>query len=158
MKYIEEASTKLHEKKMQLVTAESCTGGWVAKVITDLPGSSRIFDRGFVTYSNKAKQEMLDVSKSTLEAYGAVSEQVVAEMAEGALKNSDADISLSISGVAGPGGGTTEKPVGMVCFGWAKRQEKTKTDTVYFDGDRDLIRQQAVEFALKGIIKIIKGE
>jgi len=156
MKYIKEASTKLHEKKMQVVTAESCTGGWVAKIITDLPGSSIIFDRGFVTYSNKAKQEMLDVSKSTLEEYGAVSEQVVAGMAEGALKKSDADISLSISGVAGPGGGTTEKPVGMVCFGWAKHQEKTKTDTVYFDGDRDLIRQQAVEYALKGLIKMIE--
>jgi len=158
MKYLEEVSTKLHTKKLQLVTAESCTGGWVAKVITDLSGSSAIFERGFVTYSNTAKQDMLGVSRSTLEAFGAVSEQVVAEMALGALKHSNADISLAISGIAGPGGGTPEKPVGTVCFGWAisQTQGKAHTDTAYFDGDRDLIRQQAVEYALKGIIKMIE--
>jgi len=112
-----EVSKKLHHNKLLLVSAESCTGGWVAKSITDLAGSSVIFDRGFVTYSNQAKQDMLNVSKKTLEQFGAVSEQVVKEMVEGALKNSRADIAVSISGVAGPDGGTPEKPLGMVCFG-----------------------------------------
>lgn len=156
MKYIEEVSAVLHKKKLQLVTAESCTGGWVAKIITDLPGSSIIFDRGFVTYSNEAKQEMLGVANATLEAYGAVSEQVATEMAVGALKNSNADISLSISGIAGPGGGTNEKPVGTVCFAWADKQGDVQAETTYFNGDRDFIRQQAVEYALKGIIEMIK--
>jgi nicotinamide-nucleotide amidase len=148
-------SKKLHESNLSLVSAESCTGGWVAKKMTDLAGSSAIFDRGFVTYSNQAKQDMLDVSNETLEKYGAVSEQVVIEMVEGALKYSQADIALSISGIAGPGGGTDEKPVGTVCFGWMKRGEKPIAKTVLLEGDRDKIRKQAVELSLEGIAKQI---
>jgi len=145
---------KLHENNLSVVSAESCTGGWVAKQITDLAGSSAIFDRGFVTYSNQAKQDMLGVSINTLDKYGAVSEQVVIEMVAGALENSQADIALSISGVAGPGGGTEEKPVGMVCFGWMKRGKEAKAETIIFIGDRDEIRRQAVDFSLKGVISL----
>ncbi len=152
---LEKVSKKLHKNNISVVSAESCTGGWVAKQLTDLAGSSRIFDRGFVTYSNQAKQDMLGVSTEALDNYGAVSEQVVIEMVEGALKNSQADIALSISGIAGPGGGTTEKPVGMVCFGWMKRDKEAKAETIIFTGSRDEIRRQAVDFSLKGIINLI---
>ena len=151
---LNKVSQKLHENNLSLVSAESCTGGWVAKQITDLAGSSAIFDRGFVTYSNQAKQDMLGVSINTLDKYGAVSEQVVIEMVAGALENSQADIALSISGVAGPGGGTEEKPVGMVCFGWMKRGKEAKAETIIFIGDRDEIRRQAVDFSLKGVISL----
>lgn len=153
---IREVSKNLHKNKLSIVSAESCTGGWVAKQLTDLAGSSAIFDRGFVTYSNQAKQDMLGVSTKTLGKYGAVSEQVVIEMVEGALKNSQADIALSISGIAGPGGGTTEKPVGTVCFGWMKRGGKPKAKTKKLEGDRDEIRCQAVDISLEGVIEIIK--
>ncbi|HEY0634497.1 MAG TPA: nicotinamide-nucleotide amidohydrolase family protein, partial [Gammaproteobacteria bacterium] len=102
-----------------LATAESCTGGWIAKCCTDLPGSSRWFERGFVTYTNEAKVEELGVSVETLQAYGAVSEATAAEMAAGALRQSRAQVSVSVSGIAGPGGGRPDKPVGTVCFGWA---------------------------------------
>ena len=112
---------KLQEKKLMLVTAESCTGGWVAKTVTDIAGSSAIFERGFVTYTNKSKEEMLGVQAKTIETYGVVSENVVKEMASGALKNSEGDIAVSISGIAGPGGGSEKKPVGMVCFGLMMR-------------------------------------
>lgn len=155
MNTLEKVSNILHANKLRLVTAESCTGGWIAKMITDLPGSSSIFDRGFVTYSNQAKHEMLTVSNKTIEIFGAVSEQVVAEMATGALSHSDADIALSVSGIAGPNGGTDEKPVGMVCFAWAMNGSETKTKTTYFDGDRESIREQAVEYALSGVKKIV---
>ena len=156
MKYIKEVFTILHNKKLKLTTAESCTGGWLAKVITDISGSSEIFDRGFVTYSNKAKQEMLGVSIQSLDKYGAVSEEVVAEMAVGALKNSAANISTSISGIAGPTGGTPDKPVGTVCFAWMLTNRPPHTETVLFSGDRMEIRQQAVNYALQGILKMIQ--
>lgn len=152
---IETVTKKLQKNNLSLVSAESCTGGWVAKKMTDLPGSSTIFDRGFVTYSNQAKQDMLGVSIETLDNFGAVSEKVVIEMVEGALANSQADIALSISGIAGPGGGTAEKPVGTVCFGWMRRGEKAIAKTLLIEGDRDQIRKQAVGFSLKGIIKLI---
>ena len=152
---LRKVSKKLHKNKLTLVTAESCTGGWVAKKMTDLAASSAIFDRGYVTYSNQAKHDMLSVSLKTIETYGAVSEQVAIEMVVGALKNSQADIALSISGVAGPGGGTLKKPVGMVCFGWVKRDNQPISSTVYFDGDRDSVRYQATEYALDGINKLI---
>lgn len=152
---LEKVSQKLHENNLSLVSAESCTGGWVAKQMTDLAGSSAIFDRGFVTYSNQAKQDMLGVSSGTLEDYGAVSEQIVIEMVEGALKNSQADIALSISGIAGPGGGTAEKPVGTVCFAWMKRDGKPIAETLLIAGNRDEIRRKAVEFSLAGIARQI---
>lgn len=152
---LKKVSKKLHQKKITLVSAESCTGGWLAKQITDLTGSSLIFDRGFVTYSNHSKQEMLGVQKNTIEGYGAVSENVVKEMAKGAINNSRADLAIAISGVAGPDGGTIEKPVGTVCFAIVRRNQESTTKTKIFDGDRDSIRSQAVDFALNEIYKII---
>ena len=152
---IKKVSKRLHDNQLSLVSAESCTGGWLAKQITDLAGSSSIFDRGFVSYSNQAKQDMLGVKLATLEAHGAVSEAVAKEMAEGALINSQADIAASITGVAGPGGGTTEKPVGMVCFGWVKSGEKVIIKTAFFEGDRDSVRQRAVSFSLNGVYDLI---
>ncbi len=152
---LEKVSKKLHENNLSLVSAESCTGGWVAKQITDLAGSSAIFDRGFITYSNQAKQDMLGVSENTLDKYGAVSEQVAIEMVKGALNNSQADIALSISGIAGPGGGTIDKPIGTVCFGWMKRGEVALAKTLLIEGDREDVRKQAVELSLAGIIKLI---
>lgn len=145
----------LQEKGMMLATAESCTGGWVAKMMTDIAGSSSSFDRGFVTYSNLAKQDMLGVSIDTLDQYGAVSEAVVQEMVAGALQHSIADIALSISGIAGPSGGSEDKPVGTVCFAWGIRKGELQSVTQLFLGDRDAVRQQAVIFALKGILKML---
>ena len=141
--------------KLMLTTAESCTGGWVAQVVTHTSGSSQWFDRGFVTYTNEAKQEMLGVSGETLQRYGAVSEQTVKEMADGALNHSHAQVSIAISGVAGPTGGTAEKPVGMVCFAWAG-QGSTQTSTQYFQGDRTQVRLQSVQYALRRLIALIK--
>ena len=153
---LKKVSRTLHQKNLFLVSAESCTGGWLAKQITDLPGSSAIFDRGFVTYSNDSKQQMLGVQKNTIEGFGAVSENVVKEMASGALEHSNADIAIAISGVAGPDGGTEEKPVGMVCFGMMERGKKALATTKVFNGNRDQIRSLAVDFALHEIDKIIK--
>ena len=152
---LQKVSKKLHQRNLSLSSAESCTGGWLAKQITDLKGSSTIFDCGFVTYSNHSKQHMLGVQKNTIEGCGAVSENVVKEMVVGVLKNSLADIAVSISGVAGPDGGTEEKPVGMVCFGFLERGKTPYALTKVFDGDRDKIRKLAVDFALIEIDKII---
>lgn len=152
---LEKVSKKLHQKKLLLVSAESCTGGWLAKQITDLSGSSAIFDRGFVTYSNESKQEMLGVQKNTIEGFGAVSENVVKEMASGAINNSNANISIAISGVAGPDGGTEDKPVGMVCFGLQFNEKPPIAMTKIFDGNRDEIRTKAVDFALEEIYKLM---
>ncbi len=153
---LNKVSKKLHQKKLLLVSAESCTGGWLAKQITDLSGSSTIFDRGFITYSNDSKQEMLGVQKNTIEGFGAVSENVVKEMANGALTYSKADIAIAISGIAGPDGGTKEKPVGMVCFGLMIRGQMPYAITEIFDGDRDQVRISAVDFALREIDKQLK--
>ena len=142
----------LGERGMMLAAAESCTGGWLAKVCTDMPGSSSWFDRGFVTYTNESKQEMLGVAAETIASYGAVSEATVAEMAEGALTHSRAKISVAISGIAGPGGGSEEKPVGTVCFGWMMKGGETSTERCQFDGDREAVRGQAVLHALQGLI------
>jgi nicotinamide-nucleotide amidase len=143
--------------ELMLATAESCTGGWVAQVVTQISGSSQWFERGFVTYTNEAKQEMLGVSGETLQRYGAVSEQTAREMAQGALKNSRAQVSLAISGVAGPTGGSPEKPVGMVCFAWAKGGIPTQTDTQYFQGDRTQVRYQAVLHALQQLVGLVNS-
>lgn len=153
---LKKVSKKLHQNKLFLVSAESCTGGWFAKQITDLSGSSAIFDRGFVTYSNDSKQDMLGVQKNTIEGFGAVSENVVKEMASGAIEHSKADIAIAISGVAGPDGGTKEKPVGMVCFGLMQRGKKAIAVTEIFDGNRDQVRSLAVDFALHEIDKLLK--
>ncbi|WP_282177635.1 nicotinamide-nucleotide amidase [Vibrio nereis] len=140
---------KLKAAGKVLTTAESCTGGGVSAAITEIAGSSEWFDRAFVTYSNSAKMEMLGVNVDTLESHGAVSEPVVKEMVLGALANSQANIAVSISGIAGPGGGSEEKPVGTVCFGWADSNGWLKVATYHLSGDRSQVRQQAVETALK---------
>ena len=150
---IQHVADTLLDRKLQLTTAESCTGGWLAKCCTDLTGSSAWFDRGFIPYSNKAKQELLSVSSTTLERYGAVSIQTAIEMAEGALKNSQASISVAITGIAGPTGGTKIKPVGTVCFAFSTKNNPTISAQYLFNGDREMIRRQAVTTALEGIVK-----
>jgi nicotinamide-nucleotide amidase len=151
---LEELATQLgdalQQRQLMMATAESCTGGWVAKVITDIPGSSHWFERGFVTYTNRSKQEMLGVSAQTLEQHGAVSEQTVEEMASGALAHSQAQVAVAISGIAGPGGGSEEKPVGTVCLAWAGLH-RVQVRTCHFPGDREAVRRQAVVMALTGM-------
>ena len=151
----ETLGAELLRRKWTLATAESCTGGWAAKVVTQVSGSSQWFDRGFVTYNNIAKQEMLGVSTETLEQHGAVSEATVREMAAGALRHSHAQVALAISGIAGPGGGTPQKPVGMVCFAWAIADGAHIAVTHHFEGNRDSIRHQAVQTALEGLLQQI---
>jgi nicotinamide-nucleotide amidase len=137
-----------------VATAESCSGGWIAKAITDIPGSSAVFGYGVVSYSNGAKESVIGVRNETLETHGSVSEAVVAEMAEGVMHLSGADIAVAVSGVAGPDGGSKEKPVGTVWFGWARREGANaviETRLRHFSGDRDLIRELTVVHALQGI-------
>lgn len=148
------ANTLLQQQK-QLAVAESCTGGWLAKCLTDIPGSSHWFERGFVTYSNAAKQEMLGVLPATLAREGAVSEAVVREMAAGVLRHSAADLAIAISGIAGPGGAVAGKPVGTVCFGLAEIDKKIQTDTQYFEGNREAVRRQAVAYALSRLLHVL---
>lgn len=147
----EQVGELLLARRQVLVTAESCTGGGVAAAVTDIAGSSAWFDRAFVTYSNEAKQEMIGVRAETLAEHGAVSEPVVIEMAQGALAHSNGTIAVSISGIAGPGGGSEEKPVGMVCFAWADKQGWQQVETQFFAGDRQTVRQLAVQHALAGV-------
>jgi nicotinamide-nucleotide amidase len=147
---------RLREAQLRLVVAESCTGGWLAKVLTDLPGSSDWFDRGYVTYSNQAKQSMLGVSGETLAAHGAVSEATVAEMTRGALRESGADIALAVSGIAGPGGGSAEKPVGTVCFAWQRRDAEPRVARECFGGDREQVRRQSVAYLLARLDEMLR--
>lgn len=135
-----------------LVTAESCTGGWVGEAVTAIAGSSDWFDRGFITYSNAAKREVLRVSAATLKQHGAVSEETAREMALGALKHSRAQIAVAITGVAGPSGGSEDKPVGTVCFAWAKDETALRSESHLLNGDRTDVRRQSVVIALRGII------
>jgi len=146
-----QAGNYLNAKGWRLVTAESCTGGWVAKAITDIDGSSAWFERGFVTYTNDSKVEMLGVRPTTLDIWGAVSEATVREMCEGSLRHSGGDVSIAVSGIAGPSGGTAEKPVGMVWFAWACKGHETQALMRQFNGDRDAVRRQAVITALQGL-------
>lgn len=139
-----------------LVCAESCTGGGIAAAITDIAGSSQWFDRGFVTYTNQAKQDMLGVSSQTLEHEGAVSEATVKEMVAGALLHSQAQIAVAVSGIAGPGGGTPDKPVGTVCLAWQVKGEQPVVNTKHFSGDRAAVREQSVETALQGLINVLE--
>lgn len=139
----------LLQRQATVTTAESCTGGWIAKVFTDIAGSSAWFERAFITYSNDAKQQMVGVSAASLQQWGAVSEQVVKEMAQGALKEADADFAIAVSGIAGPDGGTAEKPVGTVWFGFAAATGETRQKCVVFQGDRDAVRRQTVATALQ---------
>jgi nicotinamide-nucleotide amidase len=148
----ERVGAVLSERSLTLATAESCTGGWVAQVITHTAGSSAWFERGFVTYANEAKVEMLGVAPETLAIHGAVSEQTAAEMAVGALSRSRALISLAITGIAGPAGGSPGKPVGTVCFGWCSRGDEAQTERRQFLGNREEIRRQAVVYVLTGLL------
>ena len=139
---------------VKLATAESCTGGWVAQVVTSVAGSSDWFERGYVTYSNAAKNEDLGVPVAVIERHGAVSEETARAMASGALGKSGAGVALSVTGVAGPGGGSAAKPVGTVCFAWA-RGGKIRSETKRFDGDRDSVRRQSVIHALQGVLELL---
>ena len=141
-----------------VATAESCTGGLIAATLTAIAGSSAVVDRGFVTYTNEAKQEMLGVSANTLAEYGAVSEQTVREMAAGALKHSRAQVALAVSGIAGPGGATPGKPVGTVCIAWASRNGAGRSQVFHFSGDRAEVRRQAVIAVLHGVLQLIEDD
>ena len=151
------AGAKLKARGEMLVTAESCTGGWVAQAVTAIAGSSEWFERGFVTYSDAAKQEMLGVSARTLAEHGAVSEQTAREMAAGALRHSRAQVAVAITGIAGPGGGSAEKPLGMVCFAWAEKEGALTAQTRHFKGDRERVRRQSVLVALQGLLELVEG-
>ncbi len=144
------AELKAYGRK--LAAAESCTGGWIAKLCTDLAGSSDWFERGVVSYSNEAKQELLGVPAAVIARFGAVSEQVAAAMAEGALIRSHADCAVAVSGIAGPSGGSPDKPVGTVCFGWAMPGQAVETETRLFSGSRDEVRRQTVVCAVQGLL------
>jgi len=150
----EKLGRRLKRAKAMLVTAESCTGGWAAQVVTSVAGSSDWFERGFVTYSNAAKRELLGVRKSTLEKHGAVSEQTAREMALGALGRSRGTVALAITGVAGPSGGSAAKPVGTVCIAWA-RGRRVVSETGHFSGDRESVRRQSVVRALEGVLEAL---
>ncbi|MCK2088370.1 CinA family protein [Thauera aromatica] len=138
----------------RLATAESCTGGWIAAAVTAIGGSSAWFDRGFVTYSNEAKTDMLGVTPHTLATHGAVSETTVREMAAGALARSRAELSVAVSGIAGPTGGSAAKPVGMVCLAWAIKGRPLRSETLHFTGDRQSIRRQTVLRALHVLVEL----
>ncbi len=148
--------TTLSDAGKTITTAESCTGGWIAKAITDIPGSSAAFAYGLVSYSNGAKEALLGVQKPTLVDNGAVSEAVATEMATGALQLSGADIAVAVSGIAGPDGGTDEKPVGTTCFSWAVRGQSevsADSESQCFDGNRNEVRVQTVAHALRGALE-----
>lgn len=144
----------LRAKGQRLVVAESCTGGWIAQTATAIPGSSDWFDRGYVTYSNRAKMEVLGVTARTLAAHGAVSEETVAAMAAGALAVAGVEVAVAVTGVAGPAGGTPEKPVGTVWFGWCLAGREPLTKLIRFDGDRQSVRAQTVAVALDELIAL----
>lgn len=152
---VQAASETLRAQNLKLATAESCTGGMISAAFTDLSGSSDIFDRGFVTYSNEAKMDMLGVLQATLDAHGAVSEHTAKQMCEGALKNSLADITIAVTGIAGPSGGSEDKPVGLVYIGLAKKNADTQVFKHIFAGDRQAVRQQTVEQAITHLMDII---
>jgi len=149
--------TALAGQKLTLACAESCTGGWISELVTSTAGSSEWFERGFVTYSDRAKQQMLGVTVETLAKRGAVSEETAREMAQGALVHSDAGISLAVTGIAGPGGGSPGKPVGTVCFAWCRDQAPAISETHCFSGDREAVRRQAVITSLQGLLSLLSG-
>ena len=153
----------LKARGLMISTAESCTGGWIAQALTAIAGSSTYVDRGFVTYTNEAKQEMLGVPATTIESHGAVSEDTVRAMASGALAHSRAQVAVSVSGVAGPGGGTPVNPVGTVCFGWAVRPVRqpaavqVQSARMLFEGDRESVRRQSVQYSLQGVLRLLES-
>lgn len=151
-------------RNKRVATAESCTGGGVACAMTDMAGSSRWFERGFVSYSNEAKTEQLSVPAETIARFGAVSEEVAAAMATGALRHSRADFGVAVTGIAGPDGGSADKPVGTVCFGWSRRDGEgegagePKTLRVLLAGNRQQVREQSVETALQGLLELVETD
>lgn len=157
-KIAEQIGVELLNRGECLALAESCTGGWVAQTVTAIAGSSAWFDRGFVTYSNAAKLEMLSVPETTLDRHGAVSDATARAMAQGALKHSRAHWSLAITGIAGPSGGSAEKPVGTVCFAWSSKEGACEAQTCHFSGDRTAVREQSVRHALLGLLARIEAQ
>ena len=153
-----ELGALLNEKNYFFTTAESCTGGWVGQSLTSVPGSSSWYGCGFITYSNVAKHQILDVSKDTLNSHGAVSQEVVEEMVDGALKKSKANLGVAISGIAGPGGGTSERPVGTVCLAWKLNDLPASSVTEVFEGSREEVRFKSVLKALKEAINLLKKD
>lgn len=151
----------LIERGWKIALAESCTGGLVSTTLTDLAGSSDWFERGYITYSNAAKTECLDVPAEMIDSFGAVSEQVAKAMAQGARSNADVNAAIAITGIAGPTGGSPEKPVGTVCFGWAIKKNIDQdtvdviTSTMHFKGDRQTVREQACDYALTELISLL---
>jgi len=157
-KLAEQVGAALKARQLMLATAESCTGGWIAEAVTMVPGSSEWFERGFVTYTYVSKREMLGVREATLGKHGAVAEEVVREMVEGALARSHAQVVVAVSGVAGPSGGTPDKPVGFVCFAWGMKDGKPRSETKRFFGDREAVRRLSVEHALKGVLALLESK
>ena len=161
---LERLAEGLLRRNKRVATAESCTGGGVACAMTDMAGSSRWFERGFVSYSNEAKTEQLSVPAETIARFGAVSEEVAAAMAAGALRHSRADFGVAVTGIAGPDGGSADKPVGTVCFGWSRRggegagAGEPKTRRVLLAGNRREVREQSVETALQGLLELVETD
>jgi len=151
----ERVGDRLNTLRFRLATAESCTGGGFSYLLTTVPGSSSWFERGFITYSNTSKIEMLGIDESTINAYGAVSAQTAQKMAEGALKHSEAEVSVAITGIAGPEGGTSQKPVGTIWIAFASVQQKTESFSYHFTGNRDSIREQTIKQALEKLLEYI---
>ncbi|GHH54529.1 MULTISPECIES: CinA family protein [Gammaproteobacteria] len=151
----ETLGAQLLDRREHLVAAESCTGGWIAKAMTDVAGSSAWFDCGMVAYSYEAKQALLGVRPQTLETHGAVSRETAIEMVSGALANSGASIAVAVTGIAGPGGGSAGKPVGTVWIGWKRRGGYASAEVFHFDGDRDAVRRQTVAAALRGLSALL---
>lgn len=152
----EQVGQALKAQGLKLVTAESCTGGLIGGAVTAIPGSSDWFERGFITYTNAAKMEDLGVQSATLRQFGAVSEETAREMVTGALKRSRASVALSVTGVAGPTGGSAQKPVGTVCFAWEFRDVNRVSVTHHLQGDRAAVRRQSVLIALRGVLAVIE--
>ncbi|WP_159016094.1 CinA family protein [Cognatiluteimonas profundi] len=150
----EDVGVRLRAARQMLVTAESCTGGWIAKIVTDIAGSSDWFDCGLVAYSYEAKQALLSVSPYTLETHGAVSRETVIEMVSGALVHSGASVAVAVTGIAGPGGGTSDKPVGTVWVAWKRRGGYPQARLFHFEGDREAVRRQTVAAALAGLAEL----
>lgn len=151
----EDVGVRLRAARQTLVTAESCTGGWIAKTVTDIAGSSDWFDCGLAAYSYEAKQALLSVNPHTLETHGAVSRETVIEMVSGALVHSGASVAVAVTGIAGPGGGTADKPVGTVWIAWKRRGGYPRAELFHFEGDREGVRRQTVAAALHGLVGLV---
>lgn len=155
---VAEVGEALKQHNVMIVTAESCTGGMIAEALTSIAGSTAWFDRAYITYSYESKREMLGVKESTIQKKGAISQECVVEMVVGGLQNSHAEVCIACSGIAGPGGGTPDKPVGTVWIAWAKQgHNEIVTKLFHFEGDREAIRRQTTEVSLRGVLDILKG-